>query len=172
MRFERFFTEAHTFANQVGTHQTRYRGVDVYNGTAREVQRAVRCQQTATPDHVRNRHIGERHPDHHEDQHGRETNTLGERAHNQPDGNTGEGALERNVDILIEAAHQRGQLNIFQHHPVEVTKERVARAERQRVTVNHPQHADQCERHGNLRQHGENVFATDQAAVEQRNARN
>ena len=75
------------------------------------------------------------------------------------------------MDVLVEAAHQRGQLNIFQHYPVEVTKEGVAGTEGQRVTVNHPQHADQRERHGNLRQHGENVFAADQAAVEQRNAR-
>ena len=172
MRFERLFTEADAFANQISAHQTRDRGVNVDNGTAREVQRAVRRQQTATPDHVRNRHIGERQPDHHEDQDRRETNALGERAHNQPDGNAGERALERHVNILIEAAHQRGQFNVFQHHPVEVTKERVTRAERQRVTVNHPKHADQCKRHGNLRQHGENVFATDQTAVEQRNARN
>ena len=76
------------------------------------------------------------------------------------------------MNILVEAAHQRGQLNIFQHHPVKVTEEGVAGAKGQRVTVNHPQHADQCEGHGYLGQHGENVFATDQTAVEQGNPRN
>ena len=172
VRLERFFPEAHTFANQVGTHQARDCGVDVYNGAARKVQRTMARQQTAAPYHMRDRHIGERQPDHHEDQDGRETNTLSKRTHNQPDGDAGKRSLESNVDVLIEAAHQRGQLDIFQHHPVEVTKERIARAERQRVSVNYPQHADQRERYRNLRQHGEHVLAADQAAVEQRNARN
>lgn len=98
---------------------------------------------------VRNRHIGERQPDHHEDQYGGEANTLSQRTDNQPDGDTGERALEGNVNILIETAHQRGQFDVFQHDPVKVSEERIARAEGQRDTVDHPQHANQRERDGN-----------------------
>ena len=79
--------------------------VGAYNGAAREVQRAVGRQQTAAPDHVRNRNIRERHPHHHENQHGGEANTLSQRPHDQPDGDTGERSLEGHVDVLIEGAH-------------------------------------------------------------------
>ena len=172
MRFKRFFTKADAFAHHVGAHQPRDRGVDVNNRTAGEIKRAVRSQQTAAPYHVRNRHIRERHPYHNEYQYRRETNTFRQRTDDQANGNTGKGALESNVDVLIEAPHQRFQFNIFQQYPVEVADEAAASAEGQRVAINHPQYADQRKRHDDLRQHGENVFTADQPAVEQRDARN
>ena len=90
MRLECFLPEAHALANQVGAYQACYRGVDVHNGTARKVQRAMGSQQTTAPDHMRNRDIGERQPDHHENQYRREADTLSQRAHNQPHGDAGE----------------------------------------------------------------------------------
>ena len=47
MRFERFFAEAHAFAHHIRAHQPGDRGVDVHNGAAGEIQRAMRRQQTA-----------------------------------------------------------------------------------------------------------------------------
>ncbi len=169
MRFKCLFAKANAFANQVSTHQARNRGVNVHHRTASKVQRAVGSQQAAAPDHVRNRHVGESHPHYDEDQYCGEADTLGQRTDDQADGDAGEGALERNVNILVEATHHGGQLDIFQHHPVEVTEEVVACAERQRIAVDHPQDAHQGKGHGNLGQHRQYVFATDQAAVEQRN---
>ncbi|VFS90090.1 Uncharacterised protein [Kluyvera cryocrescens] len=131
MRFESFFAKAHAFPNQIRTHQARNGGVDVYNGTPGKVERTVACQQTAAPYHVRNRHIGERQPDDHKDQYRGEANTLRQRTDNQPHGDTGEGALERHVDVLIEGAHQVSNLDILQHHPVEAAEEAAAGAEGQ-----------------------------------------
>ena len=95
-------------------------------------------------DHMRNRHVGERHPHHHENQHGGETDTFSQRPDDQPDGDAGERALEGDVDILIEGAHQRFQFNIFQHHPVKAAEEAAAGAEGQGIAINDPQYADQA----------------------------
>ncbi|VGQ03814.1 hypothetical protein SB00610_05066 [Klebsiella quasipneumoniae subsp. similipneumoniae] len=171
MRFERFFAEAHAFAHHIRAHQPGDRGVDVHNGAAGEIQRAMRRQQTAAPDHMRNRHVGERHPHHHENQHGGETDTFSQRPDDQPDGDAGERALEGDVDILIEGAHQRFQFNIFQHHPVKAAEEAAAGAKGQGIAINDPQYADQAKGDNHLRQHGKNVLTADQAAVKQRNPR-
>ena len=114
MRFERFFAKANAFAHHIGAHQTGNGGVDMHHGTPGEIQRAVRRQQTTAPYHVRNRHIGEGHPDDDENQHRGEANTFSQRAHDQANGDAGEGALESDVNVLIEGPHQRFQLNVFQ----------------------------------------------------------
>ena len=157
--------------HHIGADQPGDRGVDVHNGAAGEVQRAMGRQQTAAPNHMRNRHVGECHPHHHEDQYRGETNTFRQRPDNQPDGDAGERALEGHVDILIEGAHQRFQLNIFQHHPVKAAEEAAAGAEGQGIAINHPQYADQAKGDNHLSQHGQNVLTADQAAVKQRNSR-
>ncbi len=168
MRFERFFAEAGAFAHQVGTYQTRDSRVNVHHGAAGEVQRAIPRKKTARPDHVRNRQICQRHPHADKNQHGGEADALGDGADDQTHGDTGERRLERHVDILIEAAHYRFQLDVFQHCPLEATEEGVAFAEGQRIAVHNPQHTDQCKRHRHLRQHREHVFAANQTAVKQR----
>ena len=131
VRFKRFFAKAHAFANQVCADQTCHRRVNMHHRTARKVERTVARQQTAAPDHVGNRHVGEGQPNDYENQYRGEANTLRQRAHNQAHGDTGEGALERYVDILIERAHQIGNLDIFQHHPVEAAEEAAAGTESQ-----------------------------------------
>ena len=161
MRFERFFTKAHAFTHHISAHQPGNRGVNVYNRSAGEIKRAVGSQQTTAPYHMSDRDIRKRHPYHNKNQYRRETNTFRQRADDQADGDTGKRALEGNVDVLIEAAHQRFQLNILQQHPVEVAEEAAAGTESQRVAINHPQHADQCKGDDNLRQHGKNVFTAD-----------
>lgn len=79
--------------------------------------------------------------------------------------------LECHVDILIEGAHQRFQLNIFQHHPVKAAEEAAAGAEGRGIAINHPQYADCAKGDNHLSQHGQNVLTADQAAVKQRNPR-
>ncbi len=113
MRFEGFFTETGTFTHQVSPHQASNGGVDMYNGAAREVQRAILSEETARPHHMCNWQVGKGQPDNHEDQHRREANTFSNGTDDQTHGDTGEGGLERNVDILIERAHHKSVIGFI-----------------------------------------------------------
>ena len=65
-----------------------------------DVGSGVRVRARPEPDHVRDRQVGEREPQHHEQQHRRELHALGERAEDQAAGDGGERRLERDVDEL------------------------------------------------------------------------
>lgn len=170
MRFERLFTEAGAFAEQIGADQPGAGGVDVHHGAAGEVQRAVGSQIATAPHHVRDRQVRQGEPQDREDQHRREANAFGEAPHHQRHGNAGEGGLESDVDHLADAAGDAVDADAFQHRRLESAEHRIAFAERQAVAIQHPQHADQREGDGDLRQHRQHVFAAQQAAVKQRDA--
>ena len=75
------------------------------------------------------------------------------------------------MNVLVERAHHVRDRDAFQHDPVEVTEERTAGTERQGITVNHPQYANQREGNRYLSKHGQHVFRADQPAIKQRQAR-
>src|SRR5476649_2507668 len=100
MRFESFFTETSTFTHHVRAYETGNGGVNVYNRTAREVQRAISRQESARPHHVRDRQVREGQPNHGENQDRRETNTFSQTTDYQRHGDTGEGTLERHMNQL------------------------------------------------------------------------
>ena len=111
--------EADALAHQVGAHQARDAGVDVHHRAAREVERAplpdhaglgvelvddlgvrVRVRAHPEPHHVRDRRVGEREPQHHEDQHRGELHALGEGAQDQRAGDRRERGLEGDEEQL------------------------------------------------------------------------
>ncbi|CNU20339.1 Uncharacterised protein [Salmonella enterica subsp. enterica serovar Bovismorbificans] len=110
----------------------------MHHCTTSKIQRAVSSQQAAAPHHVRNRDIREREPHHDKNQYRRKTNTLRQRADNQPDGNTGERSLKRDMNILINRPRYRRQRDILQHRPIGITEKMIPFAKSQRIAVHHP----------------------------------
>ncbi len=200
VRREGFLAVADALADQVRTHEAGDSGVDVHDGTAREVERAplpdhagggvhlvddvgagVGVRTLPEPDHVGDRQVAEREPQHHEDQHGRELDAFRERADDQAAGDGREGGLEHDVSQFRDhhALAERRRIgegagdrieDPAQEQPAESADELVAFRERQAVAVDEPEDDDQREGDEHLHQHGQHVLAAHQAAVEQRQA--
>ncbi len=128
------------------------------------------------PDHVSDRQVGEREPQHHEQQHGAEFHALGKGADDQCRCNCRKGQLEgdvdvfRNDDALAESCHRRVWGYPEQEGSTESSEECVALGERDAVAVDRPQDPQQGECREYLHQHGEHVLRTDHATVEQSQA--
>ncbi len=169
----------------------------MHHGTAGEIERALleqeagrfasrfgrRCigvgvRASPVPDHVGHRDVGQREPDHHEDQDRGELGAFGEGADDQAAGNRRKCPLENHegqfgdADTLGEGCAYGIRRHTFQKELVEHAEERVALGKRRRVAVNHPEHGDQREDREHLHQHREHVLGTDQAAIEQSEAGN
>jgi hypothetical protein len=125
--------------------------------------------------------VAEGEPQHHEQQHGRELDALGEGAHDQCAGDAGERGLEGcegdlgNHHALAEGGRVgKGARCVvpdaLHEQPVKAADEGIAFGERQAVAIDEPQHDDQRERDHDLHQHRQHVLAAHQAAVEQRQA--
>ena len=134
VRLDRLAPVADALADHVRADQAGDRGIDVHDGAAGEIQRALgeqearlgqhavdrvgageRIRAGEEPDHVRHRQVGEGEPQHGEQQHAGELHAFGERADDQRAGDAGERALEheerqfRDVHALGEGrADRRG----------------------------------------------------------------
>ncbi len=171
---QRFAAKAQALAQHIGAHQTGHTGVDVHNGAAGKVQRAVLAQQTTAPDHVGNRQVAQREPQHRKDHHGSKLDALGKGTDDQRHGDGGERGLERDEHILRHSGHrtrERIRGDAHQEHLAEVAKEVAFAGEGQRVAVDGPQHGDQRKDREHLGQHRQHVLAAHQTAVEQRQTR-
>ena len=142
------------------------------------VRRGVGIGPRPVPHHVRDRAVTEGEPDDEEQQHGGELHALHDRAQDQAAGNRGEGRLERDVDQLVQRcvlaerrchgeALRGGVEGSLEEQAAESADDRVTLGERQRISVDAPQHGDQREAHEHLHQHRQHVLGAHQAAVEQ-----
>nr|GEU28634.1 hypothetical protein [Tanacetum cinerariifolium] len=119
VRRHRFAAVTDAFADHVGTDQAGDSGVDVHHGTASGIERALLEQETGfqgfggqgggvldrvrtgpEPDHVGDRQVSEREPQHHEGQHGDELDALGKGADDQRASDGGKRRLERHEQEL------------------------------------------------------------------------
>ena len=197
MRCHGLFAITRALADHIRTHQACHRSVDVHHGTACEVECAFGPQPTCSschsfqsgsvsdgvravpiPDHVGDGHVAEGEPQSTEQQHGREASAFSESTHDQcaRDGRKrglegSEGQL-RNHHAFAERGSNGVRRDAFEEQLVQASDERVACCEGQGVAVEHPQDVNQRGHHKHLHQHRQHVLAADQAAVEQRQARN
>ncbi len=183
VRCHGFFAITDALAHHECTDQACDGGVDVHHRTTREVQRTfleqpaggcccssgsisigVGIRTRPEPDHVCNRQVSEGEPQGRKQQHGSELHAFSKSTHNQSHGDGGESGLEGDESKLLDdnALAESGGIgdsagyrikDAFQQHTVETADERVARGERQRVTVNRPQHGDQREDAEHLHEH-------------------
>ena len=187
-----FFAVTNTLADHEGTDQTSHRCVDVYDGTACEVQCALSPQPTSSschsfkscsisdgvrtvpiPNHVGDRHVAECEPNGTEQQHSRELDALSKCTNDQGTSDSGKSCLEsserefRDIHSLAERGSNRIRRDTFEEQFVHASNKWIARCERERVAVQHPQHINQGRHDKNLHQYRQHVFASDQATVEQ-----
>ena len=122
------------------------------------------------PDHVRQGAVDEQRPEDKKDGHGAELDALGEGAGDERRGDDGEHELVDHKGLLGDGAAVvgvRSEADAAQKDVLKAADEAVARAEGQRVADQRPQDGNQSH-HGKALHHGgENVFAADQAAIEE-----
>ena len=134
------------------------------------------------PDPVRDGEVDERHPEEHEQHHGRELHALGEGADDQRGRDHREGHLEhhvgefRNDDAVREGRDDRVGVHALQEgltEAADVGDHAAARvAEGDRIAVENPENAHHGDDRHDLREHRQHVLGADQTAVEQREAGN
>ena len=123
------------------------------------------------------RQVAEGEPQRTEQQHRREAHTLGKSTHDQTGRDGCESGLERCEDVLgnhhtlAEGGGHAVRGDALEEQLVQRANEWVARGERRAVAIQDPQHIDHRGDHKNLHQHRQHVLAADQAAIEQRQAR-
>ena len=124
------------------------------------------------------RNVGEREPDHHEDQDRGELGTFSKGTDDQAAGDGCEGTLEDHEgqlgddDTLGKSRTDRFRRDALQEELVQRAEELVALGECRRVAVDHPEQGNQREHGEHLHQHRQHVLAADETAVEQRKTRN
>ena len=188
VRAQRLLAEPDPLAEDQGQCQACGTGVDVHRGAAGEVDRlevvgdpaahlsgvAVEGEHPVRDREVHHRrpHAGEHHP-------GAELGPVGDRAADERDGDDGEDGLEadegerRETSGLALDATERGGVE----QTLEAAKSKLPTrpppdvvAERERVAVEHPQHADEPEGAEAHHHHVEDALGADHAAVEEREA--
>ena len=187
-----FFAVTHALAQHVRADQASHTGVDVHHGAAGEVQRALGPQPAGSggdglqgflvgdgvgavpiPNHVGDRQVAEGEPQGTEQQHRRELDALGKRAHDQAAGDGSKRGLEGNKRQLrddhafAEGGGHRVRRDAFEEQLVEPANEWVAPRECSGVAVQHPQDVNHGCDDKHLHQHRQHVFRAHQAAVEQ-----
>ncbi len=183
--------EAEPLADHQAADQPGDAGVDVDHRAAGEVERSHVEQEAGVglrigqeirpgevPDHVRDREIDDRHPQHDEDDQRAELDPLGERPDDQRRRDAGEGHLEDdigvfgNVDVVREGRGVGRRRHAHQHGLGQPAEElRRPGGERLRIAPAAPDDRDDRHDHEHLHQHAEHVLRPHQAAVEQREAR-
>ena len=190
MWFEGLATITETFADHEGSHQTCNRCVDVNNRSTCEVQHAFleqptcfrghRCQGVGIfdvvrtrpePDHVSDRQVAEREPEHHEAQHRGKLCALGKSTDDQAASDGGESSLEHNEDKLRnDNSFTEGRgigvwRDACQEQSIELADKGTTFGEGKTVAICHPQDCDQGEDHNTLHHDRQDVLATCQATI-------
>ena len=143
--------------------------------------RDARVEPVERPDHVGQRAVHERHPQHHEHAEGPEANALGDGPADQGRGDDREHPLEHDVhvDRDVVSRQLRGRFDPLQEDEVPTPADQAAVlhakeveldgrwAEGQRVTDRDPVNADDRQRCHALHHGGEDVLAPHHAAVEE-----
>jgi hypothetical protein len=148
---------------------------DVDDRPAGEIQHAVLVQPAARcPDPMRERAVHERRPQRDEPDERRELHALGDRATDESRRDDGELALEHDEDELrdrfIGEVPRVGQADQPDERRVPANPTAQAPAERQRVADDDPLHPDGAHRREAVEHRGQHVLASDEAAIEERQA--
>ncbi len=177
---------ADTLAQNEAAHQAGNAGVDVDDRAAGEVERALAEQEPViarigrqevgagpVPDHVRDRIINDRRPQHDEQHQRPELHPLRKAADDQRRSDAGEGHLEddvdvfRNVDVVGEGRRERGRVDPLQEHLAEPADIFAAAGEGHRIAPADPHQSGDADDRKDLHQHGQHVLRAHEAAVEQ-----
>ena len=130
-------------------------------------------ESVLAPDHVRHGEVDDQRPQGREQQHAGELHALGEGSGDQRGRDDGEHQLVHHEGALRNGAGVIGVgigADAVQEQILQAADEGVAFAEGEAVADDGPEHADHRHQHEAVHHGAENVFAADQAAVEERQA--